>query len=62
MLTCAVCLLVHNLCTSPPGVAAGMQGMHIRFDDEGQAMSSPSAGQTKLRGVPAPRSSHIRFD
>ncbi|KAL0034601.1 hypothetical protein WJX79_010045 [Trebouxia sp. C0005] len=38
------------------------QGMHIRFDDDGQAMPSPGAGQIRLRGVPAPRSSHIRFD
>ena len=56
-----VVLLSHELCIGTDNLVL-WQGMHIRFDDDGHARSSPSAGQTKLRGVPAPCSSHIRFD
>jgi len=37
-------------------------GQHIRFDDDGQAVPSPSSGRPVLRGLPAPAGSHMRFD
>ena len=43
--------------------ALHVQGTHIRFDDDdGHAVPSPGNTQVRLRGVPAPRNTHIRFD
>jgi len=38
------------------------QGTHIRFDDEGTAMDSPTSGKPSLRGLPQATGAHIRFD
>ncbi|KAF5831286.1 hypothetical protein DUNSADRAFT_13342 [Dunaliella salina] len=38
------------------------QGTHIRFDDDGTAMDSPTSGKPALRGLPQATGAHIRFD
>lgn len=43
--------------------SSALQGTHIRFDDEdGHAVPSPANTQVRLRGVPVPRNTHIRFE
>lgn len=38
------------------------QGRHIRFDEEGDALESPTSGKPQLRGLPMATGTHIRFD
>ncbi len=36
-------------------------GSHIRFEDDGTELPSPTSGKTLLTGVPTPKGNHTRF-